>query len=146
MNLKVSEIVEITGISRNKIYRFIKENKIKSVQNSNPKQYDEHAQELIIQHFGKNNEQKQTKVNNNEQNSEQFISVLIEQIKEKDEQIKKLGTLLEHQQELTLNDKKVIEKQEKKIELLTVQEDQNQTKMNNNKQKRNKKTFFDFFK
>lgn len=159
MNLKVSEIVDITGVSRNKIYRFIKENNIRSVQNSNPKQYDEHAQELIIQHFGKNNEQNQTKVNNNEQseqnqtkvnnneqNSEQFISVLIEQIKEKDEQIKKLGTLLEHQQELTLNDKKVIEKQEKKIELLTVQEEQNQTKMNNNKQKRNKKSFFDFFK
>lgn len=159
MNLKVSEIVDITGVSRNKIYRFIKENKIKSVQNSNPKQYDEHAQELIIKHFGKNNEQNQTKVNNNkqseqnqtkennnEQNSEQFISVLIEQIKEKDEQIKKLGTLLEHQQELTLNDKKVIEKQEKKIELLTVHDEQEQTKMNNNEQKKKKKSFFDFFK
>ena len=159
MDLKVSEIVDITGVSRNKIYRFIKKNNIKSVHNSNPKQYDEHVQELIIQHFGENNEQKQTKANTNEQseqkqtkantneqNSEQFISVLIEQIKEKDEQIKKLGTLLEHQQELTLNDKKVIEKQEKKIELLTVRDEQDQTKTNKNKQKQTKKSFFGFFK
>lgn len=155
MNLKVSEIADMIGISRGKVYRFIEHNNINSVHNSNPKQYDEHAQKLIKQHFSESIEQKQTKSDNNEQseqkqtksnNSEQFISVLIDQIKEKDEQIKKLGTLLEHQQELTLNDKKVIEKQEKKIELLTVHEEQKQTKSDNNKQKQTKHSFWSIFK
>lgn len=159
MKLKVSEIADMIGISRGKVYRFIEQNNINSVQNSNPKQYDEHAQELIKQHFNgsseqkqtksnnnEQSEQKQTKSNNNEQTSEQFISVLIDQIKEKDEQIKKLGTLLEHQQELTLNDKKVIEKQEKKIELLTVHEEQKQTKSDKNEQKQTKHNFWSIFK
>lgn len=159
MNLKVSEIADMIGISRGKVYRFIEQNNINSVQNSNPKQYDEHAQKLIKQHFNesseqkqtesnnnKQSEQKQTKSDNNEQNSKQFISVIIDQLKEKDEQIKRLQSLLEHQQELALKDKKVIEKQEKKIELLTVHDEQKQTESNNNEQKQTKHSFWDIFK
>lgn len=162
MNLKVSEIADMTGISRNKIYRFIYENKLDFVHGTKPKQYDEHVQSLIKQHFVKNDEQKmnnneqnkqnQTDVNNNKQNqtkmnnNEQLVNTLIKQLTEKDEQIKQLGKLLEHQQELTLNDKKTIETQSKKIEQLTVHEnvhEQNQTKMNKSQ---TKKHFWDFFK
>lgn len=161
MNLKVSEIADMTGISRNKIYRFIYENKLDFVHGTKPKQYDEHVQSLIKQHFGKNDEQKmnnneqnkqnQTDVNNNKQNqtilnnNEQLVNTLIKQLTEKDEQIKQLGKLLEHQQELTLNDKKTIETQSKKIEQLTVHEnvhEQNQTKMNKTQ---TKKHFWNFF-
>lgn len=161
MNLKVSEIADMTGISRNKIYRFIYENKLDFVHGTKPKQYDEHVQSLIKHHFGKNDEQKmnnneqnkqnQTDVNNNKQNqtimnnNEQLVNTLIKQLTEKDEQIKQLGKLLEHQQELTLNDKKTIETQSKKIEQLTVHEnvhEQNQTKMNKTQ---TKKHFWNFF-
>lgn len=161
MNLKVSEIADMTGISRNKIYRFIYKNKLDFVHGTKPKQYDEHVQSLIKQHFGKNDEQKmnnneqnkqnQTDVNNNKQNqtilnnNEQLVNTLIKQLTEKDEQIKQLGKLLEHQQELTLNDKKTIETQSKKIEQLTVHEnvhEQNQTKMNKTQ---TKKHFWNFF-
>ncbi|CAI2699101.1 hypothetical protein AKUH4B501J_UNKNOWN200110 (plasmid) [Apilactobacillus kunkeei] len=115
---------------------------------------------MIIQRFGKNNEQNQTKMNNNEQseqnqtksnnneqNSEQFISVLIDQIKEKDETDKEVRNVVRTPtSKLTLNDKKVIEKQEKKIELLTVNDEQNKTKMNNNEQYQTKHHFWDIFK
>lgn len=172
MNRTIPEIADMLGVDKGRIYRLLKKIDIKPVRNEPNLSFGEPEQKLIEQYLFDNSSSHQTRANRTEPNANQkrtdsepktnsnqtknesndkIIDVLIAQLKQKDNQIDSLQTLLSQQQQLTLQDKQTIENQAKKIESLSVRNEPNRTENEPNaNQKRTenepKHNFWNFFK
>lgn len=106
----LKEIADELNISKQKVYRYVKDNHIiEAVQNGQVKQYDEAVQEQIKQHFSKNEpHQKPHREAHQNRINDAVYEALIKQLEIKDAQIEKLQTLLDQEQQLNaLNQQKL---------------------------------------
>lgn len=106
----LKEIADELNISKQKVYRYVKDNHIiEAVQNGQAKQYDEAVQEQIKQHFSKNEpHQKPHREAHQNRINDAVYEALIKQLEIKDAQIEKLQTLLDQEQQLNaLNQQKL---------------------------------------
>lgn len=96
------QMADELGVSKQKVYRFIKRNNIKEARQENGTMYyDETAEKLIIQGFSEkaaSNEAEQK--HSNDTAIEAVISMLRKELEAKDKQIEELQAALKREQEL----------------------------------------------
>ena len=106
MNKTIREIAEELNISKQKVYRFIKDNHIKEVhheahQKNDVKYYDDAAQTLIKSHFLNQEAHQETHHEAHQDHiSDALINTLLKQLEEKDKQIESLSQALLNAQQL----------------------------------------------
>ena len=97
-NKTLKQIADELGISKQRVYRYVKENHIgEAVQDGQAKWYDEAVQNQIKSHFTKNephHESHQGHIN------EAIYDALVKQLEEKDKQIEYLQKALDQEQQL----------------------------------------------
>lgn len=139
-HLTIAEISTKTGISKQRLYRFLNQNSINpSIKKSNKSFYSEAVQTLIYQHFKGDIQENQSTTrntddtnyhdkqlnNNDKEGSIAIQTMLIKEINIKNKEIENLQDLLkenqkllDQQQQLTLQANKQIEKLQEQILLL----------------------------
>lgn len=160
-HLTIAEISTKTGISKQRLYRFLNQNSIKpSIKKSNKSFYNEAVQSLIYQHFKQSMKSSNIDINNtsdtnpdtnykekslNTDSKEDFIAIqtpiqtiLEKELNFKNREIEKLQNLLQEnqklldqQQQLTLQANKQIEKLQEQI-LLFAPEDKEEPETKEN--------------
>lgn len=102
----LKEIADELNISKQKVYRYVKDNHIvEAVQNGQVKQYDEAVQEQIKQHFLKKEPHREP---NQKHINDTVYDALLKQLEIKDNQIEQLQKLLDQEQQLNaLNQQKI---------------------------------------
>lgn len=122
MNKTTKQIADELKIDKQKVYRYIKRNHIKEVnQSESVKYYDEAVQKHIKQYFEANrstsNETHQnTSKAHQSASSDIVLETLIEQLKEKDKQIAELQKLIDQEQQLRMAEHKRILELEDKVQ------------------------------
>lgn len=124
--LTIRQIADIAGVSKVTMYRFITDNSFhETLVKRNAKMYDETTVALIIKAF---NERSVSSVSETDEtleadkNNTIALDLLKDQVKEqqkqlseKDEQIRQIHKLLDQQQQLSLQDKNLIQEQKERI-------------------------------
>ena len=100
----IKQIADELGISKQKVYRFINQNSISEAhQSKSVKQYDEVAENLIKQHFLKNDSVSKAHHEAHQVvSNEAIIEALLKQLETKDNEIKRLHSLLEREQQIRM--------------------------------------------
>jgi AcrR family transcriptional regulator len=112
----LKEIADELGISKQKVYRYVKENHInEAVQDGQVKRYDEAAQQKIKSHFS-NKEPHQRSTSEPHQNA--IYDAVLKQLEIKDRQIADLNHRLEDMQKLLDQEQKLNAFNQQKIEFL----------------------------
>lgn len=119
MSKTIKQIADELGISKQKVYRFIKKEHInESHQENNVMYYDDTAQNLINNYFTKKeciNESHQNHIN--ETVNDTLIEMLKKELENKNKQISELQKLLDQQQQLQLQQQKSIPVMTEKLSL-----------------------------
>ena len=122
MRKTIKQVADEIGISKQKLYRYIKANHINEVHHDVGVIYiDDALESLLKQHFLDNDTHRDAHQNTSNdivliQSLEAQIELLKDQLKKKDEQIVKSQELLKNQQVLTLQANQKIELLEQKEE------------------------------
>jgi len=110
MSKTIKQIADELGISKQKVYRFIKKENInESYQENSVMYYDDVAENLINDYFLKQNTINEVHQNHiNETVNNTLIEMLKKELENKNKQIERLQTLLDQQQQLQLQQQKAI--------------------------------------
>lgn len=125
-NKTMKQIAEELHIDKQRVYRFIKKNRInEAYQKNGAKYYDEVAQKLIKQGFEKDESHREAHQNRFKSASneaadtvtEKLIEMLEKELEEKNQQIKELNKLLDQQQQLNMKTMQELDvvREEKKL-------------------------------
>ena len=111
-NKTTKQIADELGISKQKVYRYIKENHIKeALQDGQTKWYNETVQKRIKEHFSNNEPHQKT---TSEARHDVVYEALLKQLEIKDQQIENLTKLLDQEQQLNaINQQKILALEEK---------------------------------
>ena len=115
MNKTLKQIADELNISKQKVYRYVKDNHInEAVQDGQVKRYDEAVQQQIKSHFLKNEPHHEP---HQKPHHDAVYDALLKQLEIKDKQIEQLQLLLNQQQKLQALNQQKIELLEQKNEV-----------------------------
>lgn len=119
MNKTLKQIADELNISKQKVYRYVKDNHInEAVQDGQVKRYDEAVQQQIKSHFLKNEPHHEPHHEPHQKpHHDAVYDALLKQLEIKDKQIEQLQLLLNQQQKLQALNQQKIELLEQKNEV-----------------------------